>query len=521
MHFEQGPGSTLADVVGPSPVILDLWNEHKLTPERAVGRSVQSALVAFWSLYWGRDVELDEDEWRYRNRTAQPASQSAVEEEREDMNGCFVLDFPFLFQDIGLETQKILVQKDYVRIYDAFEEWEAYTSSPDDIAPSVVVTGQPGIGMSVPNLPSSHLTSPSSSLTKRKIAVQANLSGCTTPSGAASARASPSSGTSPQSHRDADITPRCEARSSSSRKACSASLRSSAASISIFRRRVWTLVDADAGAGAGAAGADGDELEGESDGDGDGPSPDSGLPVPVDLVLHGSNLEVIYVSSPQRARWKRLEKTTSPTGANVHKMIHRVHMDDALDPTLTESIYNQFGPIPRLWYDLQSPPFKTLHATSLSHTISSLTPTLFSSLVSSTLFHAPTPAPLRPSPPPFLLLTRKDPTQPVSTAALAPPSPHVAGRLVDHMRRAWSREEVVRLYRWFVGCPGLQGLVGVVFGAFCRHVLEEGEGVILDVVPMGQSENRQVSGEIGHSREAAVEGAVRLEVKPTKVVEFD
>ena len=80
-----------------------------------------------------------------------------------------------------------------------------------------------------------------------------------------------------------------------------------------FCRRVWTLVDAD----AGAPGADGDELEGESDGDGDGThrgsAPDSGLPVPVDLVLHGSNLEVIYVSSPQRARWKRLRKTTSPT----------------------------------------------------------------------------------------------------------------------------------------------------------------------------------------------------------------
>ena len=149
MNFEQGPGSTLADVVGASPVILDLWNEHKLTPERAVGQPVQSALVAFWSLYWGRDVELDEDEWRYRNRNARSAyqSQCSLAEEREDMNGCFVLDFPFLFQDLGLETQKILVRKDYVRIYDAFEEWEAYTSSPDDIAPSVVVTGQPGIGM--------------------------------------------------------------------------------------------------------------------------------------------------------------------------------------------------------------------------------------------------------------------------------------------------------------------------------------------------------------------------------------
>ncbi|PPQ96717.1 LOW QUALITY PROTEIN: hypothetical protein CVT26_010269 [Gymnopilus dilepis] len=65
----------------------------------------------------------------------------------QDAEGCFVLalPFPFPFQDLGLEKQKILVRKDYIRIYDAVKEWE--TCSIEDMASSssVVVTRQPGI----------------------------------------------------------------------------------------------------------------------------------------------------------------------------------------------------------------------------------------------------------------------------------------------------------------------------------------------------------------------------------------
>jgi len=70
---------------------------------------------------------------------------------------------------------------------------------------------------------------------------------------------------------------------------------------------VWTLVDADAGwigSGSGFPVPVDLVLHGTNI---------EVIYVPVDLVLHGTNLEVIYVSSPQRARWKRLVKMTRPT----------------------------------------------------------------------------------------------------------------------------------------------------------------------------------------------------------------
>ncbi|PPQ84750.1 LOW QUALITY PROTEIN: hypothetical protein CVT26_014689 [Gymnopilus dilepis] len=443
MTFEQGPGSTLADVVGASP----------LTPERAVGQLVQSALVAFWSLYWGRSIQQDEDEWRYRNRNARPASQSVLEEEREDLDACFVLHFPLLFQDLGLEKQKILVRKDYICIYDAFEEWEV--CSIEDIASSVVVTGQPGIGKSLwvyygegkPIL--WHLPTESS-------------------------------GHHPVMGGALFLF------------VAEGVFRVSAEFCCVdFCRRVWTLV------------AGPNEFERH----GDGPSPS--LPVSLDLVLHGSNLEMIYVSSPQGARWRRLEKTTSPTVCLMEAWTREemrqlwvfIHHFSASGGII---IKKHFPPIRTHPKALIRPPISThqsaLPILPLAHRIHPH-PSLFSTVGFSTLF-------LYHSPPPLFLLTRRDPTQPQSTTALAIASAHVAGLLVDHVRMKWSREEVV-----LQGVSGSGGDVWSGVCGVCGAVL--GKGWVLDMVPISVGEHFGEEGEEGE------EGAMRLEVKPTKVVESD
>jgi hypothetical protein len=58
--------------------------------------------------------------------------------------GCYLMDFGLE----GLGNRRIWVRADYVRIYDYAEFHYNKKSYPPNQAPSMVVTGQPGIGAS-------------------------------------------------------------------------------------------------------------------------------------------------------------------------------------------------------------------------------------------------------------------------------------------------------------------------------------------------------------------------------------
>ena len=85
------------------------------------------------SKYWGEIIEDEAEQWR--------RSHSTVDDPTNDIGpGCYVLDLGIKF----LYPSKLWVRQDYIRIYDYCRE-EAPTATED--SRSVVITGQPGIGM--------------------------------------------------------------------------------------------------------------------------------------------------------------------------------------------------------------------------------------------------------------------------------------------------------------------------------------------------------------------------------------
>jgi hypothetical protein len=90
------------------------------------------------SAFWGKKIEDDAQRWR--------GSQPAMEDDDDnDIGpGCYVLDL-----NIELKCSKLWVRKDYIRIYDyctmRHEEGPRYVKQR---ARSVVITGQPGVGVS-------------------------------------------------------------------------------------------------------------------------------------------------------------------------------------------------------------------------------------------------------------------------------------------------------------------------------------------------------------------------------------
>ena len=138
MSTMEGSESTLADVVGNSSQLLNLWHSQKLGSNQAVKQSTQRMLLGLWSRFWGRSLKQDQAKWR--------ASQLPVDatdvDDTDAFDGCFVLELPS--SDIDSKVRKIWVRKDYVRIYEAIEHW--MDNYPGEVAPSAVVTGQAGIG---------------------------------------------------------------------------------------------------------------------------------------------------------------------------------------------------------------------------------------------------------------------------------------------------------------------------------------------------------------------------------------
>ena len=98
--------------------------------------------------FWGFSMKDEEDKWR---RDHPENERFAVDEEdNEDManeigQGCYPLDFGIP----DLARSKLWIRKEYIRIYDGCEVF--YNDNErfgGGIAPSAIITGQPGISKS-------------------------------------------------------------------------------------------------------------------------------------------------------------------------------------------------------------------------------------------------------------------------------------------------------------------------------------------------------------------------------------
>jgi hypothetical protein len=110
-------GSSLEDVVGSHPGILDLWKSNKVTNPCVV--------TALHIKYWGlgkKTMKEEEEEWK---RAAMDVDNSDGDGDNDSNvgdtigDGCYVLDIGLN----GIEPSKIWVRMDYIffHIYDELE----------------------------------------------------------------------------------------------------------------------------------------------------------------------------------------------------------------------------------------------------------------------------------------------------------------------------------------------------------------------------------------------------------------
>ncbi|KAH8994357.1 hypothetical protein EDB86DRAFT_2926188 [Lactarius hatsudake] len=89
---------------------------------------------------WAKSMEDEEEEWR----KAQPENELMNADEDGDVigPGCYILDLGIP----GLGRSKLWIRKEYIQLYDFCEKY--LDSCRGEEPPSVVITGQPGIGKS-------------------------------------------------------------------------------------------------------------------------------------------------------------------------------------------------------------------------------------------------------------------------------------------------------------------------------------------------------------------------------------
>ena len=89
------------------------------------------------SKFWGKRIEEDAEEWRESNPTVEvdPTNDIGVQ--------CYGLDL-----GIKIKNNKLWVREDYIRMYDYCVKLHAEgPTSKGDTARSVIITGQPGVGV--------------------------------------------------------------------------------------------------------------------------------------------------------------------------------------------------------------------------------------------------------------------------------------------------------------------------------------------------------------------------------------
>ena len=99
--------------------------------------------------FWGADLQEEETRWRKTQSEDGPMNvdvdNETAEEDEEDETGpgCYILSLPWMRDT----TKTIWIRQEYIRVYDFCEEYLKFCRNNKlQASPSVVVTGQPGIG---------------------------------------------------------------------------------------------------------------------------------------------------------------------------------------------------------------------------------------------------------------------------------------------------------------------------------------------------------------------------------------
>jgi hypothetical protein len=99
-------------------------------------------LAQFHSKFWGKSMKVEENEW-FSTQTVEVRSEfeDPTDQNNDIIPGCYMLN-------IGIEGfayPKIWVRAEYMRVFahlQTFYDWPRA----HNVAPSAVITGQPGIG---------------------------------------------------------------------------------------------------------------------------------------------------------------------------------------------------------------------------------------------------------------------------------------------------------------------------------------------------------------------------------------
>ena len=92
--------------------------------------------------FWRKDMTEEEQEWRRSHPDVQVDDPDKYSESNI-VSGCYALDFGIEY----LERSKLWIRHDYLQIYDyCNEHYDRVKSLVSGIAPSVVITGQAGVG---------------------------------------------------------------------------------------------------------------------------------------------------------------------------------------------------------------------------------------------------------------------------------------------------------------------------------------------------------------------------------------
>jgi hypothetical protein len=102
--------------------------------------------------FWRKDTTEEEQEWRRLNPGVQTGGPGNDCTEHDIVQGCYALDLGIEH----LERSKVWIRHDYIRVYSyCNDHYDTVKSLVSGIPPSVVITGQAGLGEPLHSITSS------------------------------------------------------------------------------------------------------------------------------------------------------------------------------------------------------------------------------------------------------------------------------------------------------------------------------------------------------------------------------
>src|SRR5258708_24161663 len=103
-----------------------------------------NSLTLFHEKFWGKSMDGEESRWRESQIGGDQDQDEIADMDDDVISGCYFLDIGI--PDIGIS--RLWIRADYIRIFDYIQSFYEERADPMVRVPSVVLTGQPGIGES-------------------------------------------------------------------------------------------------------------------------------------------------------------------------------------------------------------------------------------------------------------------------------------------------------------------------------------------------------------------------------------